>query len=67
MKPQFINEKQQKIAGKIAEIAELFVSCNTVKELNDTAAAYPKEMHWPEVKKRFAANEDTQKIELVIF
>ena len=55
MSAKFINEKQHKIAGKISEIAELFVSCNSIKELNDTAAAYPVEMHWPEVKKRFAA------------
>ena len=55
MSAKFINEKRQKIAGKISEIAELFVSCNSIKELNDTAAAYLVEMHWPEVKKRFAA------------
>ena len=55
MSAKFINEKQHKIAGKISEIAELFVSCNSIKELNDTAAAYPVEMHWPEVKKRFAS------------
>ena len=55
MSPKFINQKSLERAERITEIAILFADCLTKKELNDTVAAYPKEMQWPEVRKRYAA------------
>ena len=55
MSPRFINQKSLERAERITEIATDFAECNSVKELNAIVSTSPKEMQWPEVRKRYAA------------